>query len=108
MQRVRLWYPRSRVWVVGDQDSAHPCHSKQTRRFVRQLGLHWRTLPKGSPDDNPVETTFSDIQQRILALSNDPDAGTTQRRIGWHLRGQNRRRDRKIRISYLEDSHKNR
>lgn len=104
MQRIRGWYPRNGVWVVGDHDSAHPCRSKQTRHVVRQLGLHWRTLPKGSPDDNPVETIFSIIQQEILALSNDPDASATQRRISGYLRGYNRRRDRKIHIAYLDNS----
>jgi transposase len=106
MQRVRRWYPQKKVWVVADQDGANPSRCKQTRGIMRHLGLHWRTLPKGSPDDNPVETIFSDVQQRILQLSNDPDAGATQRRISWHLRGRNRRRDRKIQILYLENSHK--
>ena len=30
-------------------------------------------MPKGSPDDNPAETIFSDIQQNILDNSDDPD-----------------------------------
>ena len=106
MKRIRNWYPQNRVWVVGDHDSAHPCRSKETRRYVRQLGLHWRTLPKGSPDDNPVETIFSGIQKQILWLSDDPDAGTTERRISGYLRGHNLRRDRKLHIAYLQNSNK--
>ena len=44
-----------------------------TRRTMRQLRLHWTSMPKGSPDDNPAETIFSDIQQNILDNSDDPD-----------------------------------
>ncbi len=106
MQRVRRWYRKSSVWVVADQDGSNPSRCKRTQGLVRHLGLHWRTLPKDSPDDNPVETLFSDVQQRILQLSNDADAQGTQQRIGWHLRGRNRRRDRAIQVSYLEHSHK--
>ncbi len=74
---------------------------------MRQLKLHWITLPKGSPDDNPLESVFSDIQPMILDNSNDPDVKTTQRRIGRYLQKLNRRRNRRIRIPYLFDSHKN-
>jgi hypothetical protein len=106
MQRLRRWYPQATVWVVLDQDSAHPCKSKTTRRLMRKLQLQWISLPKGSPDDNPVETIFSDIQQQILDTSNDLHAQTTQRRISAHLRGRCRRKQRHIRIAYLPDSHK--
>lgn len=106
MQQVRRWYPDHEVWVVLDQDSAHPRKSAQTRRTMRQLHLHWISLPKASPDDNPVETINSDIQQMILDCSNDPDIKATQRRISAHLRGRNRRCDRWITIHYLPDSHK--
>jgi len=106
MKRVRRWYPAHDVWIALDQDRSHPCKSRQTRRTMRMLKLHWISLPKGSPDDNPVETLFSDIQLAILDNSNDPDARTTQRRISAHLRGRNRRRDRMIHISYLSDTHK--
>jgi transposase len=106
MRRLRRWYPRAPVWVVLDRDSPHPCKARQTRRLMRRLRLHWITLPKGSPDDNPVETLFSDVQQAILDCSDDPDARTTQRRISAHLGNRNRRRDRRIRIPYLGDSPK--
>jgi hypothetical protein len=106
MRRVRRWYAGQRVWVALDQDGAHPRKSRQTRRVMRTLRLHWISLPKGSPDDNPVETLNSDIEQAILENSNDLDARATQRRISAHLRGRNRRADRQIRIPYLGDSHK--
>jgi len=106
LRRVRRWYPGRAVCVVLDRDSPHPCKARQTRRAMRRLRLHWITLPKGSPDDNPVETIFSDVQQMVLDNSDDPDARATQRRISAHLRSRNRRRDRRIRIPYLDDSHK--
>lgn len=109
LRRVQHWYPPSRVpavWVALDQDPAHPARSGMTRRLMRALGLHWISLPKASPDDNPAEVVFSDIQLMILDNSNDPDARTTQRRISAHLRRRNRRRDRAIRIPYLRDTHK--
>jgi transposase len=108
MRRVRQWYPRQPLQIALDQDPAHPCKAKQTKRLMRQLGLRWTSLPKGSPDDNPVETIFSDIQQTILDNSDDPDAQATQRRISVHLRSRNRRKDRFVRISYLGIPPKNR
>jgi transposase len=101
LRRVRRWYPTQPMRIALDQDPAHPCKAEQTRRVMRQLHLCWTSLPKGSPDDNPVETLFSDIQQAILDNSNDPDARTMQRRISAHLRARNRRRDRFIRVGYL-------
>jgi len=106
MRRVRRWYPRAAVWVALDRDSPHPCKARQTRRVMRSLRLHWITLPKGSPDDNAVETIFSDVQQMILDNSDDPDPQATQRRISAHLRNRNRRPGRRIRIAFLGDSHK--
>jgi hypothetical protein len=73
---------------------------------MRELRLHWVSLPKRSPDDNPVETLFSDIQLMILDTSNDLDVRATQRRVRAHLRGRTRRQGRHIRIPYLGDSHK--
>jgi hypothetical protein len=64
------------------------------------------SLPKGCPDDNPVETLFSPVQIMILDSSNDPDAKATRQRISAYLRGHNRRDDRWIQISYLPDTHK--
>jgi len=106
MRQVRRWYPTERVWVGLDQDRPHPRISRATRHEMRRSGLHWVSLPKRSPDDNPVETIFSDIQQMILDNSNDADAMTTQRRITAHLRRRNRRRDRYLKIKYLGDIHK--
>lgn len=106
MRRVRRWYPRAAVWVALDRDSPHPCKSRETRRVMRALKLHWITLPKGSPDDNPVEAIYSDVQQMVLDNSDDPNARATQRRISGQLGGRNRRRRRRIRIPYLVDSHK--
>jgi transposase len=107
MEQIRRWYPEQPVWIALDRDSTHPCKSSQTRRVMRQLKLHWITLPKGSPDDNPVETIFSDIQLMVLDNRNDPDVKTTPRRISRHLQTFNRRRHRRIRIPYLFDSHNN-
>jgi hypothetical protein len=106
MIRVRNWYLEQEVWIVLDQDRSHPRKSRQTRRVMRELRLHWISLPKGSPDDNPVETINSDIQLMVLDNSDDPDPRTTRHRISAHLRGRNRRSDRKIRIPFLEDSQK--
>ncbi len=108
LRRVRRWYPTQRLRIALDQDPAHPCKAKQTKRLMRQLGLQWTSLPKGSPDDNPVETLFSDIQQTILDNSNDLNAQATQRRISAHLRCRNRRTDRFMRIRYLGITPKNR
>jgi transposase len=106
LRRVRQWYPRRSVRIALDRDPAHPIKAKATRRMMRQLRLLWTSMPKASPDDNPVETIFSDIQQNILDNSDDPDAHATQRRISNHLRARNRRSDRFIRIGYLENTHK--
>jgi hypothetical protein len=106
MTQVRHWYPKQEVWIALDQDRPHPRKSRQTRRVMRALRLHWISLPKGSPDDNPVETINSDIQSMILDNSNDPDPRATRRRISAHLRGRNRRSDRHVRLSYLGDSQK--
>ncbi len=105
MRHVRRWYPDAPLWIALDQDRAHPCKARETRLVMRELHLHWISLPKGSPDDNPVENIFSDVQLIILDNSNDPEAKTTQRRISSHLRGRNRRHDRFIRVPYLHPKH---
>jgi transposase len=105
MQQVRRWYPDQEVRVALDQDPAHPRQSCKTRRQMRKLRLHWVSLPKGSPDDNPVETLFSDIQLMILDNSNDADVAMTQKRISAHLRGRNRRKERRMHLAYLSGSH---
>jgi len=106
MRQVRRWYPDCEVWVVLDQDSAHPRKSKETRRVMRELKLHWISLPKASPDDNPCETIFSDVQQNVQDNSDDPDEQMMRRRISHRLAKRNRHRDRFIEIPYLSDSHK--
>ena len=107
LRRLRRWYPTQKIWVILDQDSAHPRKARLTRKVMRELQLHWISLPKRSPNDNPLETLFSDLQQMVLDASNDPDARTTQRRISAHWRNRNRRKDRFIHIPYLQrDSHK--
>jgi transposase len=106
LRQIRRWYPEQEVWVALDQDGAHPCKAKATQQAMRTLRLHWVSLPKGSPDDNPVETLFSDVQLMILDNSNDRDAAATRRRISAHWRRRNRRRDRHIQIPYLGGSDK--
>lgn len=106
MHQVRHWYQSNGVWIVLDQDPAHPRKSHKTRRVMRELKLHWISLPKTSPDDNPLEVIFSDVQLMILDNSNDPDERATQQRISKHLRKRNRRLNRFIHIPYLPDSHK--
>lgn len=106
LRRVRRWYPRQVVRIALDRDPAHPIKAAATRRMMRKLRFHWTSMPKASPDDNPAETIFSDIQQNILDNSDDPDARATQHRISSHLRMRNRRSDRFIRIGYLENTHK--
>jgi hypothetical protein len=101
-----MWYPQQQLWIALDQERAHPCKSRATRTVMRELKLHWISLPKGSPDDNPVETIFSDVQMMILDNSNDPDVRTTQKRISAHLRGRNRRTDRYISVKYLYNCRK--
>jgi hypothetical protein len=106
MRQVRRWYPDQAVWVAAlDQDPAHPRKSRKTRQQMRKLRRHWVSLPTGSPDDNPVETLFSDIQLMILDNRNDADVAMTQKRMSAHLRGRNRRKDRQMHIAYLSGSH---
>jgi hypothetical protein len=105
MRQVRRWYPDQEVWVALDQAPAHPRKSCKTRRQRHTLRLHWVSLPKGSPDDNPVETLFSDSQLMMLDNSNDVDVATTQKRISAYLRGRNRRKDRRMHLVYLSGFH---
>jgi len=106
MRCVRRWYPGAKVWVVLDQDSAHPRKSHETRRVMREQELHWISLPKASPDDNPCETLFSDIQLNVQDNSDDPDEHAMQKHISHRFARRNRRQDRFIEIPYLWDSHK--
>jgi len=106
LRRIRRWYPGRPLRLALDRDPAHPIKARATRAMVRRLRLQWTSLPKRSPDDNPCETIFSDIQQNVLDTTNDPDQRTTKRRISSHLRARNRRSDRFIRISYLQGPRK--
>lgn len=103
MRRLRKLYPSSTVLIALDQDSAHPKKSRVTKRFMHQLKLQWISLPKASPDDNPVETMNSDIQLRILDNSNDQFFWETQSRISRHLQAHNRRSNPTIRIGFMPD-----
>ena len=87
LRRVRRWYPRQVVRIALDRDPADPIKAAATRWMMRKLRFHWTSMPKASPDDNPAETIFSDIQQNILDNSDDPDARATQHRISseWHV-----------------------
>lgn len=105
-RKVRRHFPSNSIQIVLDRDPAHPIKSKITRRLFRQLHLRWISLPKGSPDDNPVETLFSNIQLMILDNSNDRLPRDTRRRITRFFRGRNQRLDRRIRIHYLSGSNK--
>lgn len=106
MRQVRRWYSKAEVWVVLDQDSAHPRKSQDTRCVMRELKLHWISLPKASPDDNPCETIFSDVQLNVQDNSDDPDEQMMRKRISYRLNRRNRRGKRFIEIPYLWDSHK--
>jgi len=102
VKKVRHRYGQRKLRLAVDRDSPHPIKCAQTRRQLRALGIRWTSLPKGNPDDNPVETIFSDVQQRVLDTSSATEPAVTRRRIRGHLRGCNRRADRRIRVSYLE------
>ena len=101
-KKVRRHYGKRKLRLAVDRDSPHPIKCARTRRQLRALGIRWTSLPKGNPDDNPVETIFSDVQKMVLDTSSDTDPAVTRRRISGHLRGGNRRADRRIRVSYLE------
>jgi transposase len=106
LRQIRRWYPEPEVWVVWEQEGAHPCQWRATRQAMRERKRHGGSLPQGSPDDHPVETLFSDGQLMILDNSNEAEALATKRRISAHGRGRKRRRDRHIRIPYRGDSDK--
>jgi DDE superfamily endonuclease len=108
LRRLRRWYPTQPVRIALDQDPAHPCQAKQPRRLLRPRRLRWTSLPKGSPDDNPVETLCSAVHQAVLHNRNDRNAQATQRRSSAPRRSRNRRKDRFLRISYLGITPKNR
>jgi transposase len=102
LKKIRSRYGNRELRLALDRDSPHPIKCRRTRQLMRGLGIRWTTLPKGNPDDNPVETIFSDVQQMVLDTTSDTDPAVTQRRISGHLQGCNRRANRCIRVSYLE------
>ncbi|MGH9945489.1 MAG: hypothetical protein ACRD9R_24305 [Pyrinomonadaceae bacterium] len=107
MRLLQRRYETQASWIGLDQDRAHPCISRETRRVMRQLKLRYVSLPKASPDDNPVETIFSDLQLMVLDNSNDLDAQKTKRRISRYLKARNLCKDRWVRIPYLPNSKSN-
>lgn len=102
LKKIRGRYGQRKLRLALDRDSPHPIKCERTRRQLRALGIRWTSLPKGNPDDNPVETIFSDVQQMVLDTTSDTDPAVTRRRISGHLQGCNRRPNRCIRVSYLE------
>ena len=72
---------------------------------MRRLKIHWMSLPKASPDDNPVETVFSLLQRAILLGSDALDVHELKRRVSHYLWLHNRRKDRFVHLAYLDDFH---
>ncbi len=70
---------------------------------MRRLQIHWLSLPKGNPDDNPTETVFSGLQREVIAGSNAADTAEQKRCISHSLQRRNRKKDRFIRLGYLKD-----
>ena len=62
LNKIRSRYGKKALRLALDRDSPHPIKCGRTRRHLRALGIRWTSLPKGNPDDNPVETIFSDVQ----------------------------------------------
>jgi len=103
MRRLRRWFPISRLGGL-DQDRAHPCKSRDTRRVMRALGLHWISLPKASPDDNPVKVVVSDIQ--LMVLDNQQRSEPAPRNVeSVALRSRNRRKIGRFTFHTCTDSH---
>jgi transposase len=105
MREIRRWYPHQYLLVVLDQDTTHPQKSIASRQEMRRLKIHWMSLPKASPDDNPVETIFSLLQRDILLGSDAPDVRELKRRVSHYLWLHNRRKDRFVHLAYLDDFH---
>lgn len=105
MRELRRWYPHPYLLVILDHDTTHPQHCAASRRELRRLKIHWLSLPKGSPDDNPIETVFSGLQQGILAGSNAPNVAELKRRISRYLWQRNRGKNRFVQLAWLDDFH---
>ncbi len=103
MRTIRRWYPGHYILVILDQDTTHPQKCIASRQEMRRLKIHWLSLPKASPDDNPIETVFSVLQGEVLAGSNAPDVLAQKRRVSRALRRRNQRKDRFIRLGYLNE-----
>jgi transposase len=105
MRQIRRWYPHQYILVILDQDTTHPQKCVATQQMMRRLKIHWLSLPKGSPDDNPLETIFSLVQRELLAGSDAPDVTTLKQRIRAYLAARNRRSNRCVHLAYLDDFH---
>ena len=103
LRQVRRWYPGHSILVILDQDTTHPQKCVASRQEMRQLKIHWLSLPKASPDDNPIETVFSVLQGEVLAGSDAPDVPAQKQRVSTALRRRNWRKDRFIRLGYLSE-----
>jgi transposase len=103
LRQIRRWYPHQYILIVLDSDTIHPQKSGETRREMRRLQMHWLSLPKGNPDDNPTETVFSVLQGEVIAGSDAPDTAEQKHCISRSLRRRNRRKGRFIRLGYLKD-----
>ncbi len=102
-QQIRRWYPHQYILLVLDLDTTHPQKCGASRRELRQLKIHWLSLPKGSSDDNPPETIFSVLQGEVLAGSDAPDVPTQKRHISHALWRRNRQPNRFVRLGYLSE-----
>jgi len=67
MRRVRSWYRGAEVWVALDQDTTHPRKSKETRRMMRRLGLHWTSTPRFTSWLEP-----SDVNKKQVVITHPP------------------------------------
>jgi transposase len=103
MEEIRRWYPHQYILLVLDQDTTHPQTCVASRRAMRRLKIHWLSLPKGSPDDNPLETVFSLLKRDVLAGSNAADGRELKRRLSRYLWQRNRRKDGFVHLAYLQD-----
>ncbi len=85
LREIRRWYPGQYILLILDQDTTHPQKCLGSRQATRPLKIHWLSLPKKSPDDNPIETIFSLLQRAILAGSDALDVRDLKRRISRFL-----------------------
>jgi transposase len=105
LRQIRRWYPHQSILIVLDSDTIHPQKSGDSRREMRRLQIHWLSLPKGDPDDSPMETVLIVLQGEAIAGRDAPHTAEQKRRISHSLQRRNRCRDRSIRIPCLLDIH---